>query len=131
MLYQWSGETGIIIIKVFCCFCLFFVIFSSKIGTFWLKFEEEIRRSECRKWRFRASNFKNIIRTTLALRVLQPRSLFNLDPPLAMYVSKQVHAFHRTDLKVESCWIEILQEHDKPSIIVGCIYGHPSANLDN
>ena len=54
----------------------------------------------------------------------------------AMYVSKQVHAFHRTDLKsnadkVESCWIEILQEHDKPSIIVGCIYGHPSANLDN
>ena len=61
VLYQWSGETGIIIIKVFCCFCLFFVIFSSKIGTFWLKFEEEIRHSECRKWRFRASNFKKFL----------------------------------------------------------------------
>jgi hypothetical protein len=28
-------------------------------SNFWLKFEEEIRRSECRKWCFRASNFKN------------------------------------------------------------------------
>ena len=71
MLYQWSGETGIIIIKVLCCFCLFFVIFSSKIGTFWLKFEEEIRRSECRKWRFRASNFKNFLGLTSLRRGLE------------------------------------------------------------
>ena len=41
----------------------------------------------------------------------------------------------RSDLSVnsdeaESCRIEILQEH-KPNMTVGCIYRHPSSNLDN
>ena len=43
--------------------------------------------------------------------------------------------FRESDLSfnskgAESCWSEILQEH-KPNMIVGCIYRHPSSNLDN
>ena len=51
-------------------------------------------------------------------------------------ISSSLNAIQfRSDLsfysaEAESCWIEILQEH-KPSIIVGCIYRHPSSNLDN
>ena len=45
------------------------------------------------------------------------------------------NAIPRSDLKfdsddqAESCWIEILRQH-KPSIIVGCLYKHPSSNHD-
>ena len=54
---------------------------------------------------------------------------------VGIYISSSLNAIHRSDLsfnsvEAESCWIEILQEH-KPSIIVGCIYMHPSSNLDN
>ena len=54
---------------------------------------------------------------------------------VGIYISSSLNAIHRSDLsfnsvEAESCWIEILQEH-KPSIIVGCIYRHPSSNLDN
>lgn len=52
-----------------------------------------------------------------------------------IYISSSLNAIPRSDLnfdsdEAESCWIEILQEH-KPSIIVGCIYQHPSSNLDS
>ena len=54
---------------------------------------------------------------------------------VGIYISSFLNAIYRSDLsfnsvEAESCWIEILQEH-KPSIIVGCIYRHPSSNLDN
>ena len=54
---------------------------------------------------------------------------------VGIYISSSLKAIHRSDLsfksvEAESCWIEILQEH-KPSIIVGCIYRHPSSNLAN
>ena len=54
---------------------------------------------------------------------------------VGIYFSSSLNAIHRSDLsfnsvEAESCWIEILQEH-KPSIIVGCIYRHPSSNLAN
>ena len=54
---------------------------------------------------------------------------------VGIHISSPLNAIHRSDLsfnsvEAESCWIEILQER-KPSIIVGCIYRHPSSNLDN
>ncbi|CAH3175140.1 unnamed protein product, partial [Porites lobata] len=54
---------------------------------------------------------------------------------IGIYISSSPNTIDRSDLsfrsvEAESCWIEILQEH-KPSIIVGCIYRHPSSNLDN
>ena len=54
---------------------------------------------------------------------------------VGIYISSSLNAIHRSDLsfksvEAESCGIEILQEH-KPSIIAGCIYRHPSSNLDN
>ena len=50
-------------------------------------------------------------------------------------ILSSLNAIHRSDLsfksvEAESCGIEILQEH-KPNIIAGCIYRHPSSNLDN
>lgn len=30
---------------------------------------------------------------------------------------------------VESCWAEIITSNNKPNIIIGCIYRHPSANM--
>ena len=52
-----------------------------------------------------------------------------------IYISSSLNTIPRSDLnfdsdEAESCWIEIFQEH-KPSIIVGCIYRHPSSNLDS
>ena len=54
---------------------------------------------------------------------------------VGIYILSSLNAIHRSDLsfksvEAESCGIEILQEH-KPSIIAGCIYRHPSSNLDN
>lgn len=52
----------------------------------------------------------------------------------ALYVSKNLKVIHRPDIKfdmpqVESCWVE-LQTSSNP-IIVGCVYRHPHANLDD
>jgi hypothetical protein len=43
---------------------------------------------------------------------------------------------YRPDIKfkmplVESCWCEIICGKNKPNIIVGCIYKHPTANLSD
>lgn len=51
-----------------------------------------------------------------------------------LYISKDLQSVHRPDLKfsiplVESCWSEILTDKRVPGIVVGCIYRHPSANL--
>ena len=50
-----------------------------------------------------------------------------------IYISSSLNALPGSDLnfdsdgQAESCWIEILHEN-KPSIIVGCTYRHPSSN---
>jgi hypothetical protein len=53
-----------------------------------------------------------------------------------LYVSNNLHALCRPDIKfkmplVESCWCEIISGKNKPNIIVGCIYKHPTANLSD
>ena len=30
---------------------------------------------------------------------------------------------------VESCWTEIITSNNKPNVVIGCIYRHPSANV--
>ena len=57
----------------------------------------------------------------------------------ALYFSKGLNALHRPDIKftmqqVESCWIELQLSSDFPnnksnSIIVGCVYRHPNADI--
>ena len=52
-----------------------------------------------------------------------------------LYISKDMHAIPRPDIKfnmelVESCWSEIINDN-KPNIIVGCIYRHPTANMSD
>ena len=52
----------------------------------------------------------------------------------ALYISKNLKAIPRADIKftmllVESCWAEIIVNNNKPNIIIGCIYRHPSANM--
>ena len=57
----------------------------------------------------------------------------------AVYFSKGLNALHRPDIKftmqqVESCWIELQPSSDFPnnksnSIIVGCVYRHPNADI--
>ena len=51
-----------------------------------------------------------------------------------LYISKDLQTIHRPDLKftiplVESCWSEIVTSNGKSNIIIGCIHGHPTANL--
>ena len=53
-----------------------------------------------------------------------------------LYVSNNLHALCRPDINfkmplVESCWCEIISGKNKPNIIVGCIYKHPTANLSD
>ena len=51
-----------------------------------------------------------------------------------LYISKNLNAIHRPDLKfsilwVESSWCEIISRNARPNIIVGCIYRHPTCNF--
>ena len=51
----------------------------------------------------------------------------------ALYVSNNLNAIHRPDIKfdmqqVESCWIEL--ETNSNPIIIGCVYRHPHANVE-
>ena len=52
----------------------------------------------------------------------------------AFYVSKNLNAIHRPDLKfsiplVELSWCEIISGNGRPNIIGGRIYRHPTCNL--
>ena len=52
----------------------------------------------------------------------------------ALYISNNLKAIPRADIKftmplVETCWAEIIANSNKPNIIIGCIYRHPSANM--
>ena len=51
-----------------------------------------------------------------------------------IYVNKDLQAVSRSDIKfnvplVESCRIELQSSYNKPNVIIGCIYKHPTANL--
>lgn len=80
---------------------------------------------------------------------LNSKSIINIDIPqyhffhtdsetaaggAALYISNNLKAIPRADIKftmplVESCWAEIIANNNKPNIIIGCIYRHPSANM--
>ena len=80
---------------------------------------------------------------------LNSKSIINIDIPqyhffhtdsetaaggAALYISNNLKAIPRADIKftmplVESCWAEIITNNNKPNIIIGCIYRHPSANM--
>lgn len=82
---------------------------------------------------------------------LSPNSISNADVPnynffhtdsptpaggTAIYVNKSLKAIPRPGLKidlqlVESCWVEIDPCNNKRHIMVGCIYKHPTANVDD
>ena len=66
--------------------------------------------------------------------------LFHTDSPTlagstALYVSKNLKAIPRQDLRidlpiVELCWVERSPCNNKKHIMIECIYKHPSANLE-
>ena len=52
----------------------------------------------------------------------------------ALYISNNLKIIPRADIKftmplVESCWTEIITSNNKPNVVIGCIYRHPSANV--
>ena len=54
---------------------------------------------------------------------------------MAIHANKVLKTIPRPDLKidlplVESCWIEIDPWNNKRHILIGCIYRHPSAGMD-
>ena len=65
---------------------------------------------------------------------------FHTDSPTraggaALYVNKVLKAIPRPDLKidlplVESCWVEIDPNNNRKHIMIGCIYKHPPANVE-
>ena len=67
-------------------------------------------------------------------------NLFHVDSPtlaggVAIYANKALKTIPRPDLKidlplVESCWIEIDPCNNNRYILIGCIYRHPSAGMD-
>ena len=67
-------------------------------------------------------------------------NLFHVDSPtlaggVAIYANKALKTIPRPDLKidlslVESCWIEIDPCNNNRHILIGCIYRHPSAGMD-
>ena len=67
-------------------------------------------------------------------------NFFHTDSPTpaggsAIYVNKALKTIPRPDLEidlpfVESCWVEIDPCNKKKHIMIGCIYKHPSANID-
>ena len=66
-------------------------------------------------------------------------NFFHTDSPTmaggaGLYISNELQSIYRPDIKfsmplVESCWSEIISGKNKPSVVVGCIYRHPTANL--
>ena len=66
--------------------------------------------------------------------------LFHTDSPTlaggtALYVSKNLKAIPRPGLRidlalVESCWVVLSPCNNKKHITIGCVYKHPSANLE-
>ena len=53
----------------------------------------------------------------------------------AIYVKDTIKAISRPELKIdlpliESCWVEIDSCNKQKHIMIGCIYKHPSANVD-
>ena len=53
----------------------------------------------------------------------------------ALYTANNLQAVPRPDIKfdvalVESCWAEIDAGEGKKKIIIGCIYKHPTCNLE-
>ena len=67
-------------------------------------------------------------------------NLSHVDSPtlaggVAIYAKKVLKTIPRPDLKidlplVESCWIEIDPCNNNRHILIGCIYRHPSAGVD-
>ena len=67
-------------------------------------------------------------------------NVFHTDSPTpaggaAIYVNKDLKAIPRPDLKidlplVESCWVEIDPNNNRKHIMIGCIYKHPPANVE-
>jgi hypothetical protein len=66
-------------------------------------------------------------------------NFFHTDSPTmaggaGLYISNELQSIYRPDIKfsvplVESCWSEIISGKNKPSVVVGCNYRHPTANL--
>ena len=67
-------------------------------------------------------------------------NFFHIDSPTraggaAIYVNKVLKAIPRPDLKidlplVESCWVEIDPNNNRKHIMIGCMYKHPPANVE-
>ena len=67
-------------------------------------------------------------------------NFFHTDSPTpaggaAIYINKVLKAIPRPDLKielplVESCWVEIDPNNNRKHIMIGCIYRHPPANVE-
>ena len=67
-------------------------------------------------------------------------NFFHIDSPTpaggaAIYVNKVLKAIPRPDLKidlpfVESCWVKIDPNNNRKHIMIGCIYKHPPANVE-
>ena len=67
-------------------------------------------------------------------------NFFRTDSPTraggaAIYVNKVLKAIPRPDLKidiplVESCWVETDPNNNRKHIMIGCIYKHPPANVE-
>ena len=67
-------------------------------------------------------------------------NIYHADSPtpaggVALYVSKALTSFPRSDITldmplVESVWVEIATPKTHTPILVGCIYKHPGANID-
>ena len=67
-------------------------------------------------------------------------NIYQADSPtpaggVALYVSKALTSFPRSDITldmplVESVWVEIATPKNQKPILVGCIYKHPGANID-
>jgi hypothetical protein len=66
-------------------------------------------------------------------------NFFHTDSPTmaggaGLYISNELQSIYWPDIKfsmplVESCWSEIISGKNKPNVVVGCIYRHPTANL--
>ena len=67
-------------------------------------------------------------------------NIYQADSPtpaggVALYFSKALTSFPRSDITldmplVESVWVEIATPKNQKPILVGCIYKHPGANID-
>ena len=53
-----------------------------------------------------------------------------------LYISKNWKSIPRPDLQldvelVKSCWVEVYSCNGKAHVVIGCVYRHPSANIDD